>query len=804
MASGVSSQCLRGLSQETNNAWSHFISLFRIDCINEGAQRSHDLLPARLEVVNEQLFAISHAPGGAEEQITVLISHPHADVSQDVAVVGSFHQVGLNSSKRHSEMEPFIKFESSDQIQLPLRDFGTDLADDLTYDDAGWADRGEESLAGSDGNMTRKRPRVSSSGLVSDATCTKEPRCTARRTRVVRRKKISIDSEQSLSPTTQSLIDRGQKPKSIVKDKLSTDEIVQHWKQFELKETAKISNLATGSRIAHFLEHPLTCFQDLLTQKHGTDTSIQQRKLSADEAHAIVTFITAVASPEALVQFKQAMIGWRTRSLTMELMQANGFVPVLQALNHLEAQNAFTAIATRIKLVQLAEAVDVANLKLPAPKGRGNPVVIWLSNQYRLFLRAEFPDLKEGSSPWNTKLDDIKRKVKAGRRWQQLIKLFGVGIIGLVPSLVLGDSRNQDFNKSIKTYPDPCFKLIVETLELKKGNHVRQLSTKLQEFMQSLFEGNTDLPRLVLEYMDVSQIEAQPNCSPDLVMYLDVATSVLNLPPIDLTMEVDYIDYDNSSSGNSLQSSLARFGLSEDNLEEFKGNNKMSGTVVNSFMRILKGESDTKQDGSLFMDSDFFPGANRCLNCRSQDHFCDMTEQQGAHCTRCRCDGMICERPRRNPRLGINNFYSYTRIFIPIFTKEITHWSLVVISPVEKTVVHYDSLAYPGPEIPAILTWALREVVKWVKDLIVHNWESEEWRDSSYSVAKQPPGGNDCGICTVMFCRLLQTGQPFPPDGSLTPNFMAKMRAAYAKALLEQNFSDDVLDLHVTFESTIV
>jgi hypothetical protein len=225
-------------------------------------------------------------------------------------------------------------------------------------------------------------------------------------------------------------------------------EFLLHWKQFELRETFKISNLDLGDE-RHLVECPSSNFEQLLNIQGGTNGASQEGAgISIEDAHAIVSFVTAVASPEALIQLKQALIGWRTQGMTTELMKASGISPVLKALDHLEAQNAFTTIATRIKLAQLAEAVDVANFTLPAPKGRGNPVVKWLSNQYKLFLRAEYPELKEGGKSWNTKLDDIKRKVRAGRRWQQLIKLFGVGIIGLVPAFAPGNSRNHDFNKT--------------------------------------------------------------------------------------------------------------------------------------------------------------------------------------------------------------------------------------------------------------------------------------------------------------------------------------------------------------------
>jgi hypothetical protein len=57
---------------------------------------------------------------------------------------------------------------------------------------------------------------------------------------------------------------------------------------------------------------------------------------------------------------------------------------------------------------------------------------------------------------------------------------------------------------------------------MRKGEHVRLLSSKLEDFMASLFQGRKDLPRLVLENIDSSHIEAQPNFSPELIMYLDV------------------------------------------------------------------------------------------------------------------------------------------------------------------------------------------------------------------------------------------------------------------------------------------
>ena len=280
---------------------------------------------------------------------------------------------------------------------------------------------------------TKKRARAGNGGEESNETS----REIGKRNRMLLSKQAWSDGAKTPLP-----------PKILKSKKMSSKKaILEYWRHFEMEEMAKASTSGIEKKGKHHMEYPASNFEQLLSIQSEKGVEIQAKTVTVEEAHAIVSFVTAVAGPEALIQFKQALIGWRTQSMTAELMQANEFASVLKALNHLETQNAFNSIATRIKLVQLAESVDVGHLALPSPKGRGNPIVKWLSTQYKLFLHAEFPDLKEGSTAWNTKLDDIKRKVKAGRRWQQLIKQFGVGIVGLVPSFTQSDGRNSDFNR---------------------------------------------------------------------------------------------------------------------------------------------------------------------------------------------------------------------------------------------------------------------------------------------------------------------------------------------------------------------
>jgi hypothetical protein len=115
---------------------------------------------------------------------------------------------------------------------------------------------------------------------------------------------------------------------------------------------------------------------------------------------------------------------------------------------------------------------------------------------------------------------------------------------------------------------------------MRKGEYVRLLSSKLEDFMASLFQGRKNLPRLVLENMDSSHIEAQPNFSPELVMYLDVvnrnfhppgsvgageslgttgSTRVLKYSSVDLTVSDANED---SRNLDSTQSALERLVIS--------------------------------------------------------------------------------------------------------------------------------------------------------------------------------------------------------------------------------------------------
>lgn len=113
-------------------------------------------------------------------------------------------------------------------------------------------------------------------------------------------------------------------------------------------------------------------------------------------------------------------------------------------------------------------------------------------------------------------------------------------------------------------------------LNLRKGEHVRSLSAKLEDFMANLFQGRADLPRLVLENVTSAQIEAQPNLSPELVTYLDIAdqnfhasgnireslespsdsTGLLRGSPVDLTA---YDENEHSQHLDSAKSPLERY-----------------------------------------------------------------------------------------------------------------------------------------------------------------------------------------------------------------------------------------------------
>jgi hypothetical protein len=103
----------------------------------------------------------------------------------------------------------------------------------------------------------------------------------------------------------------------------------------------------------------------------------------------------------------------------------------------------------------------------------------------------------------------------------------------------------------MKTFSDNCFKLMVDMWEMSKGDHIRSLAAKLEEFMGNLFSGNSDLPMLVLENANLSEIESQPNCSPSLATYLGIAVYNPNLPPSH-TASAPRLGYISQSSQSSI------------------------------------------------------------------------------------------------------------------------------------------------------------------------------------------------------------------------------------------------------------
>lgn len=116
---------------------------------------------------------------------------------------------------------------------------------------------------------------------------------------------------------------------------------------------------------------------------------------------------------------------------------------------------------------------------------------------------------------------------------------------------------------------------------------------------------------------------------------------------------------------------------------------------------------------------------------------------------------------------------------------------MVISTSSGNRVIHYDSLGYPGSERPAILTFPLEEIVKWVKGLITPTkWDGEGWCASVHPVPSQPPGGNDCGVCTIMFCHLLLRGQTPPSYESFTPVLMNNLREALKEEMLDGKFHD--------------
>ncbi|ETN40554.1 uncharacterized protein HMPREF1541_04831 [Cyphellophora europaea CBS 101466] len=106
------------------------------------------------------------------------------------------------------------------------------------------------------------------------------------------------------------------------------------------------------------------------------------------------------------------------------------------------------------------------------------------------------------------------------------------------------------------------------------------------------------------------------------------------------------------------------------------------------------------------------------------------------------------QRWAKRARIGGKNLLNMHNVYIPINSS--SHWTLCVVSGVDRTITYYDSLNGSG-------TAKMAEVMKWVKMELGEDFVESEWRMVKGESGQQA-NMDDCGVFTVTNARSLMLG----------------------------------------------
>lgn len=102
-------------------------------------------------------------------------------------------------------------------------------------------------------------------------------------------------------------------------------------------------------------------------------------------------------------------------------------------------------------------------------------------------------------------------------------------------------------------------------------------------------------------------------------------------------------------------------------------------------------------------------------------------------------------------KVGKENLLKVERVFIPVHQG--AHWTLLVVSPLARTIEYFDSLGgHAGSYIQNAKLWLTEELGK--------EWKGEEWTvpTGSYGAGPRQTNGSDCGVFTCTTARMVVLG----------------------------------------------
>ncbi len=111
-------------------------------------------------------------------------------------------------------------------------------------------------------------------------------------------------------------------------------------------------------------------------------------------------------------------------------------------------------------------------------------------------------------------------------------------------------------------------------------------------------------------------------------------------------------------------------------------------------------------------------------------------------------------------KIGGTNLWDVQRVFIPVHSG--AHWTLLVVSPMAKTIEYFDSLGGSARN-PISLAKA------WLRSELLADYKEDDWQipTGSHGAGPRQTNGSDCGVFTCTTARMVVLGvEPMAYGGS--------------------------------------
>ncbi|KAH0537054.1 hypothetical protein FGG08_006124 [Glutinoglossum americanum] len=324
---------------------------------------------------------------------------------------------------------------------------------------------------------------------------------------------------------------------------------IERWKEWEEAEErfGHKQGLDLGE-LDKATPKPVALFMNLIKTRVPMGTSAPKtagQYLRAEDADHITRLVTAAGGRVAINIFREVIARFRLHDLAYAAKRDEmSLSRSMEILTRLENADAFLCIARRYHLALLAQQADRI-LNRPDRKWtnsnrttRARNVNERKADAYTELMNEAFPTLtrpsqtssdggrQESQFEWSKAYAALKKHISHGRRWQQLVKDHGLGILVLIPAI--NEPIHAIKDSTIYKMTDFVFDLFRTALK-RKGRYLREMASgDIEAFLVAGISGelaSTDAPRLVLEGQRSSDILKQPNNSLEFRRFMSVESS---------------------------------------------------------------------------------------------------------------------------------------------------------------------------------------------------------------------------------------------------------------------------------------